>query len=99
MILDYAIEVGRICLDILKMQPKGSWRPSMNLATVLTSVRLLLAEPNPLDPLMADIANEYQFNRQQFLETAKGWTKQYACPINKSKIARESYVHDLQQDK
>ena len=81
MILEYAIEVGRICLDILKMQPKGSWRPSMNLATVLTSVRLLLAEPNPLDPLMADIANEYQYNRQQFLETAKGWTKQYAGPV------------------
>ena len=78
--MENAILVGRICLDILKMQPKGSWKPSLNIATVLTSIRLLLAEPNPFDPLMADIANEYQFNRQQFLETAKKWTTEYANP-------------------
>ena len=62
------------------MQPKGSWKPSLNLATVLTSLRLLLAEPNPFDPLMADIANDYQFNRQKFIETATNWTKEYAIP-------------------
>ena len=60
------------------MKPKGSWKPSLNIATVLTSVRLLLSEPNPFDPLMADIANEYQYNRQQFLEMARKWTKEYA---------------------
>ena len=65
------------------MQPKGSWKPSLNLSSVLTSLRLLLTEPNPADPLMADIANEYLFNRQQFLETAKRWTNEYANP-NKS---------------
>jgi ubiquitin-conjugating enzyme E2 T len=69
---------GRICLDILKMQPKGSWKPSLNLATVLTSIRLLLTEPNPSDPLMAEIANEYQFNKERFEESAKKWTKEYA---------------------
>ena len=72
------IAAGRICLDILKMKPKGSWKPSFNIATVLTSLRLLLTEPNPFDPLMADIANEYQYNRQQFTETARRWTKEYA---------------------
>ena len=24
---------GRICLDLLKMPPKGSWKPSQNLST------------------------------------------------------------------
>ena len=60
------------------MKPKGSWKPSLNIATVLTSIRLLLSEPNPFDPLMADITNEYQYNRQQFIEMARKWTKEYA---------------------
>ena len=46
---------GRICLDTLKMQPQGSWTPSVNLSTLLTSIRLLMAHPNPDDGLMADI--------------------------------------------
>lgn len=46
---------GRICLDILKLPPKGAWRPSLSIATVLTSIQLLMSEPNPDDPLMADI--------------------------------------------
>ncbi|KAH0520116.1 Ubiquitin-conjugating enzyme E2 T [Microtus ochrogaster] len=49
---------GRICLDILKLPPKGAWRPSLNIATVLASIQLLMAEPNPDDPLMADIVDE-----------------------------------------
>lgn len=48
---------GRICLDTLKMRPKGSWLPSVNLCTLLTTLRLLLAEPNPDDGLMADIVS------------------------------------------
>lgn len=46
---------GRICLDTLKMRPKGSWLPSINLCTLLTTIRLLMAEPNPDDGLMPDI--------------------------------------------
>ena len=34
---------------------QGAWRPSLNISTVLTSIQLLMAEPNPDDPLMADI--------------------------------------------
>ncbi|KAJ0064253.1 hypothetical protein NL108_001574, partial [Boleophthalmus pectinirostris] len=46
---------GRICHDALKLPPKGAWKPSLNISTVLTSIQLLMAEPNPDDPLMADI--------------------------------------------
>eukprot|EP01137_Pigoraptor_chileana_P028891 Opistho-2@13332 len=49
-------ESGRICHDILKMPPKGAWNPSHNVASVLTSLQLLLIEANPDDGLMADIS-------------------------------------------
>ncbi|AWP09736.1 putative ubiquitin-conjugating enzyme E2 T isoform 2 [Scophthalmus maximus] len=48
---------GRICHDALKLPPKGAWKPSLNISTVLSSIQLLMAEPNPDDPLMADIGN------------------------------------------
>lgn len=46
---------GRICLDIINMPPKGAWKPSLNILTILTSIQSLLAEPNPDDALCADI--------------------------------------------
>ena len=46
---------GRICLDVLKMPPKGAWKPSLNVSTVLASIQQLLGEPNPDDALMHDI--------------------------------------------
>ena len=69
---------GRICLDVLKSQPQGSWKPAHNLSTVLTSIQLLLSEPNPDDGLMADISHEYKHNRPQFLAKAKLWVEKHA---------------------
>ncbi|CAL4083122.1 unnamed protein product, partial [Meganyctiphanes norvegica] len=69
---------GRICLDVLKMPPSGGWRPAHNLSTILTSIRLLMQAPNPDDPLMTDIADEYRFRKSQFEATAREWTKQFA---------------------
>ena len=50
---------GRICLDILNMPPKGAWKPSLNISTVLQSLQLLMSEPNPDDGLMVDITHQY----------------------------------------
>lgn len=36
---------------------QGAWRPSLGIATVLASIQLLMSEPNPDDPLMADIVS------------------------------------------
>ncbi|XP_078475801.1 ubiquitin-conjugating enzyme E2 T isoform X1 [Lampetra planeri] len=69
---------GRICLDILKMPPKGAWRPSLNVSTVLTSVQQLMGEPNPDDPLMPDISAEFKYNKPAFVSTAKSWTRKHA---------------------
>ncbi|KAL0374326.1 UNVERIFIED_CONTAM: putative ubiquitin-conjugating enzyme E2 37 [Sesamum radiatum] len=69
---------GRICLDILNLPPKGSWQPSLNISTVLTSIRLLLSEPNPDDGLMHEPSREYKYNRQTFNQTARSMTEKYA---------------------
>lgn len=58
---------GRICLDILNLPPKGSWSPSLNLSTILLSLRSLLSSPNPEDPLMSDIVCFYKSYTVDFL--------------------------------
>ena len=71
---------GRICLDTLKSQPKGSWQPSVNLSTLLTTIRLLMSEPNPDDGLMPDITEQYRSNRALFDRTATAATARHATP-------------------
>ncbi|XP_039083514.1 ubiquitin-conjugating enzyme E2 T isoform X2 [Hyaena hyaena] len=84
---------GRICLDVLKLPPKGAWRPSLNLATVLTSIQLLMSEPNPDDPLMADISSEFKYNKPVFLKNARQWTEKHAR--QKQKADKEEVPDDL----
>ncbi|KAL4442433.1 hypothetical protein ABPG77_005017 [Micractinium sp. CCAP 211/92] len=69
---------GRICLDILNMPPKGAWKPSLNVPTVLASIGLLLAEPNPEDGLVTDVTAEYKHQRQVFDAKARQWTQRHA---------------------
>ncbi len=71
-------EQGRICLDLLKMPPNGAWKPASNIRTVLTSIQLLMSEPNPDDALMADIAEHFKSDRAGFDATAKAWTAKHA---------------------
>lgn len=69
---------GRICLDTLNMPPKGAWKPSLNVSTVLASVQLLMSHPNPDDGLMADITDQYKRFPEKFAATAADWTARYA---------------------
>jgi len=70
---------GRICLDSLKMPPKGAWTPSLNISTLLITIRVLLANPNPDDPLMPDITEQYIHHHSEFSATARAWTRKHAC--------------------
>lgn len=69
---------GLICLDILNLPPKGAWQPSLNISTVLTSIGLLLSEPNPDDGLMCEASKEYKYNKQVFDQKARSMTEKYA---------------------
>ncbi|XP_077947182.1 ubiquitin-conjugating enzyme E2 T isoform X2 [Gasterosteus aculeatus] len=44
--------------------------------------KLLMAEPNPDDPLMADISSEFKYNKLLFMEKARKWTQEHAVQKN-----------------
>ncbi|KAJ2805230.1 hypothetical protein H4R21_001337 [Coemansia helicoidea] len=71
---------GNICLDVLKSGKSGCWNPSWTLAKVLVALSVLLATPNPHDPLMPEIADLLLNDRPAYLAAARDWTARFATP-------------------
>jgi ubiquitin-conjugating enzyme E2 D/E len=67
-------KAGGICLDILK----GQWSPALTISKVLLSILSLLTDANPKDPLVPEVAHEYEHNRAKYDETAREWNQLYA---------------------
>ena len=73
---------GEICMDILK----GQWSPALTIDKILLSIQALLQDPNPDDPLTAEIAVIYKEKRDLYNETAKLWTEKYAKTEEKKSL-------------
>lgn len=71
-------EEGRICMDLIKTPPKGQWRPTIGIEGLLIAIRMLLQNPNPDDPLMPEIAEEFKYNRKEFDRKVEEFVKKYA---------------------
>ena len=68
-------ETGNICVGLLKAEV---WKPATRVRAILDTILMLLVEPNPEDPLDADIANIYKTDIKKFTLTAKQMVQQYA---------------------
>ncbi|KAM7357108.1 ubiquitin-conjugating enzyme E2-17 kDa-like [Cochliomyia hominivorax] len=73
---------GKICLDLLRMPPTGSYNPAITLESILLSIQLLLANPNPDDPLQGCAADLFKSNRELFNEKAKKLVKNHSLNEN-----------------
>ena len=67
-------QAGRICMDVLK--DAGS--PALTVSKLLLSICSLMADCNPADPLVPEIAKEYLNERAKHDQTARDWTKEHA---------------------
>jgi len=62
---------GRICDDILQ----NEWTPTLNISSVLLSIRSLLMDPNPRSPANREAANLYIKDKESYnmkVKTYKG---------------------------
>ncbi|KAK2506075.1 hypothetical protein MC885_012899 [Smutsia gigantea] len=48
-----------------------------------------MSEPNPDDPLMADISFEFKYNKPVFLKNARQWTEKHAREKQKADEDKE----------
>ncbi|KAK8858555.1 hypothetical protein IAR55_002784 [Kwoniella newhampshirensis] len=66
---------GNICIGLLKTE---NWKPATKMNFVLTELYNLIKEPNPDDPLVSSIADQYRTDRKAFDKKAAEYVSKYA---------------------
>ncbi|MFX1519593.1 MAG: ubiquitin-conjugating enzyme family protein [Promethearchaeota archaeon] len=64
----------KVCVGILGKD----WSPSNSLVDVIETLRILLAAPNPTNPLNTAAANQMQNDLERFKKTIKDYIERYA---------------------
>lgn len=64
---------GYICLDILQ----NNWSPAMSIANIITSLQLLLQEPNPDSPMNVDAAKLFRNNKDRYQKKVSEYISKY----------------------
>lgn len=68
---------GSVCLNILK---PDMWEPRLTVANLLTSIRVLLSQPNGESPSNTDAGMAMMMDKQRFEQMARDWTRRFAQP-------------------
>ena len=68
---------------------KTTWSPALSLYKVILSLSSLLTDPNPSDPLVPAIAQEYRRDRKKHDQTAREWVKM-SVPLPVSHCLQEN---------
>jgi hypothetical protein len=64
----------------------GSWKPAVNLSTLLASIQQLIADPNPDDGLVPEITQEFKRDRAVFDSIAREQTAKHAIDSQNATI-------------
>lgn len=89
---DYPLKAPRVIFDTKVYHPNvdsdsgfislsvlgDEWSPALTISTILLSIQAYLTEPDTIDPIMPEIAHEYENDRATYERKAMEWTKKYA---------------------
>ena len=53
----------------------NEWSPVLTLPKLLLAISSMLTDPNPDDPMVSSIANQYKNDRAKYNETAREHTR------------------------
>ena len=73
---------GHICMSRLKTGVAEGWHPGQCMGNMLLSFQLLLAEPNPLDPMHQEASNLYVENNKDFITVASSYAKKFGYDLS-----------------
>ena len=86
-------------MSCFQLPPHGSWKPSINLSSCLTSLQVLMSEPNPDDPLMPEMAEELRYNRDKVSSGLDAITQSANLSASPLTLAANLYIEDISHSK